>query len=207
MAVFKLRGVDEEIVNIVRMQKWGVHEHLDEGKGLLEAILEADEYTEYIFDRRLGCRQLGMNLPRHVTARRLAEKYWGARTEYHGMMIWSTYFQRDYIRGIASDKIPACRFEDPAYAMQFARLLGQAAAPNMIVGRCDLSGQVLFDDGDEVVIEDAAGMPAEIVVTDQTGTFVDYLRELEEFAAAYARPIIRRRPYVADAERFRRRLP
>ena len=67
------------------------------------------------------------------------------------MTIWSTYFQRDYIRGIASDKIPACRFEDPAYALQFARLLGRAAAPNMIVGRCDLNGQVLFDDGDEVV--------------------------------------------------------
>ena len=206
VAAFKLRGVDEEIVNIVRMQKWGVHEHLDEGKGLLDAILEADEYTEYIFDRRLGCRQLGMNLPPHVTARRLAEIYRGARTEYHGTTIWSTYFQRDYIRGIASDKIPACRFEDPAYALQFARLLGRAAAPNMIVGRCDLDGQVLFDDGDEVVIEDPGGIPTEIVVADQTGTFVDYLRELEEFAAD-VRPAdrppqaIRRR-----SEQFRRRL-
>ncbi len=75
VAAFKLRGVDQQIVNIVRMQKWGVHEHLDEGKGLLDAILEADDYTQYIFDRRLGCQQLGMNLPRHVTARRLAEKY------------------------------------------------------------------------------------------------------------------------------------
>ena len=202
VAAFKLRGVDQEIVNIVRMQKWGVHEHLGEGKSLLDAILEADQYTEYIFDRRLGCRQLGMNLPRHVTARRLAERYWGARTEYHGTTIMSTYFQRDYIRGIASDKIPACRFEDPAYALQFARLLGRAAAPNMIVGRCDLNGQVLFDDGDEVVIEDQNGIPAEIMVADQTGTFADYLRELEEFVAAYARPIIRRRPYVADLDQF-----
>jgi len=202
VAAFKLRGVDEEMVKIVRMQKWGAYEHLGEGKGLLEAILEADEYTEYIFDRRLGCRQLGMNMPRQVTARRLAEKYWGARTEYHGTTIWSTYFQRDYIRGMASDKIPSCRFEDPAYALQFARLLGEAAAPNMIVGRCDLDGQVLFDDGDEVVIEDANGLPAEIVVADQMGTFVDYLRDLEEFSAAYARPIVRRRQYVADAESF-----
>jgi hypothetical protein len=202
VAAFKLRGVDQEIVNIVRMQKWGAHEHLGEGKGLLEAILEADEYTEYIFDRRLGCRQLGMNMPRHVTARRLAEKYWGIRAEYHGTTIWSTYFQREYIRGIASDKIPSCRFEDPAYALQFARLLGAAAAPNMIVGRCDLNGQVLFDDGDEVVIEDPNGIPAEIVVSDQTGTFVDYLRELDEFVAAYARPIIRRKEYVADANSF-----
>jgi len=202
VAAFKLRGDDKEMVKIVRMQKWGVHEHLGEGKGMLEAILEADEYTEYIFDRRLGCRQLGMNMPRQVSARRLAEKYWGARTEYHGTTIWSTYFQRDYIRGIASDKIPSCRFEDPAYALQFARLLGEAAAPNMIVGRCDLNGQVLFDDGDEVVIEDRNGIPSEIVVADQTGTFVDYLRDLEEFSAAYARPIIRRRQFVADANSF-----
>jgi hypothetical protein len=202
VVAFKLRGAGEQIVNIVRMQKWGVHEHLDEGKSLLDAILEADEYTEYIFDRRLGCRQLGMNLPRRVTAKRLAEKYRGPRTEYHGTTIWSTYLQREYIRGIASDKIPACRFEDANYACHFARLLGGAAAPNMIVGRCDLNGQVLFDDGDEVVIEDDQGIPAEIVVADQTGTFVDYLRELDEFAAAYARPITRRRQYVADLDRF-----
>jgi len=202
VAAFKLRGADSEIVNIVRMQKWGVHEHLDEGKGLLDAILEADEYTEYVFDRRLGCRQLGMNLPPRFTARRLAEEYWGARPECHGSTIWSMYFQRDYIRGFASDKIPAGRFDDPAYSLALARLLGRAAAPNMIVGRCDLNGQVLFDDGDEVVIEDCQGIPVEIVVADQTGTFVDYLRDLEDSAADYARPIIDRRQYVVDADAF-----
>ena len=30
------------------MQKWGVREHLDEGKGLLSAIIESEEYKEYI---------------------------------------------------------------------------------------------------------------------------------------------------------------
>ena len=40
------------------------------------------------------------------------------------------------------------------------------------------------------------------MVADQTGTFVDYLRELDEFAAEYARPIIRRRQYVADPNSF-----
>ena len=45
------------------MQKWGIREHLDEGKRLLDAIIQSEEYTEYILDRRLGCRQLGMNLP------------------------------------------------------------------------------------------------------------------------------------------------
>ena len=109
-------AADEEIVNIIRMQKWGVHEHLDEGKGLLDAMLEADEYTEYIFDRRLGMPAIGHEsaAPRRRPA--VGREILGRRAEYHGRMIWSTYFQRDYIRGIASDKIPTCRFEDPAYA-------------------------------------------------------------------------------------------
>ena len=30
-------------------------------------------------------------------------------------MIWSPYFERDYIRGIATDKIPAYRFENERF--------------------------------------------------------------------------------------------
>ena len=62
----------------------------------------------------------------------------------------------------------------------------------MIVGRCDLQGRVVFDDGDEVVIEDEQGLPLEIVVADQMGTFRDYRTELEHFAAEYAAPVNRR---------------
>ena len=158
------------------------------------AIIQSEEYTEYILDRRLGCRQLGMNLPARVTARKLSERYHGKQGGYHGTTIWSTYFQRDYIRGVATDKIPAGCLRNEAFALALARLLGRAAAPNMIVGRCDLSGNVLFDDGDEVVVEDAQGMPVDIVVADQTGTFVDYIRDLKDMAAVYARPVNRRAP-------------
>jgi hypothetical protein len=202
IAVAKLRGAAEPIVNIIRMQKWGVREHLDDGKDLLNAIVQSEEYTEYILDRRLGCRQLGMNLPPRVTARKLSEKYCGKQGGYHGSTIWSTYFQRDYIRGIATDKIPVGRFQDETFALALARLLGRAAAPNMIVGRCDLSGNVLFDDGDEVVVEDAQGMPVDIVVADQTGTFVDYVRDLKDLAAVYARPVNRRAAHLACPESF-----
>ena len=73
----------------------------------------------------------------------------------------------------------------------------------MIVGRCDLQGRVVFDDGDEVVIENEHGLPVEIVVADQMGTFADYRTELEHFAAR----ICRRRsiagsPLLADPEEF-----
>ncbi len=59
------------------MQKWGIREHLDDGKKLLDAIIQSEEYTEYILDRRLGCRQLGMNLPARTAAKRISERYWG----------------------------------------------------------------------------------------------------------------------------------
>ena len=171
------------------MQKWGIREHLDDGKQLLDAIVQSEEYTEYILDRRLGCRQLGMNLPAHTAAKRISERYTGPRRDLPSALIWSPYFERDYIRGMASDKIPPQELADPAFALRLARLLGQAAAPNAIVGRCDLQGRVVFDDGDEVVVENEAGLPIDIIVADQMGTFNDYRTDLEHFAAAYAEPV------------------
>ncbi len=200
IAVLKLRGSNHEIVSIIRMQKYGVREYLDEGRQLLDAMLRSEEYTEYILDRRLGCRQLGMNLPTQVTAKRISERY--ARHGEHGFVIWSPYFERDYIRGIATDKVPSFRFENGDFALQFARLLGRAAAPNVIVGRSDLGGNPLFDDGDEVLIEDSRRMPVEIVVADHTGTFNDYLNKLEHFAVEYAGPVNRRTEYLPNPKEF-----
>ena len=77
-----------------------------------------------------------------------------------------------------------------------------AAAPNMIVGRCDTLGAPLFDDGDEVLIVGADGMPADIVVSDHTGTFNDYASPLSEFTTAYAQPVNRRRPVLRDPGAF-----
>ncbi len=204
IAQLKLRDSSREIVSILRMQKWGIREHLDCGKSLLDAMIESEEYTEYILDRRLGCRQLGMNLPSRVLARKISERYEGTQTACKGITIWSPYFERDYIHGIATDKMPHHKFDDDRFAFEFARLLGAAAAPNVIVGRCDLGGQVLFDDGDEVIQEDASGMPVELIVTDQTGTFNDYVRDLQAVAPHYAAPINRRLGLVSDRESFAR---
>jgi hypothetical protein len=202
IAELKQRDSAREIVLILRMQKWGVHEHLDDGKDLLAAILECDHYTDYILDRRLGCRQLGMNLPPRITARKISETYCGKAARYRGTPIWSPYFQRDYIRGIATDKMPACRFASESFAMRFAHLLGRAAAANLIVGRCELNRSVVFDDGDEVVVEDPDGMPSDIIVADHTGTFVDYEPDLMRFAEEYARPVKCRLPMVPHPQLF-----
>lgn len=200
VAVLKHRESDREIVSIIRMQKYGVREFLEEGKSLLEAMLRSEEYTEYILDRRLGCRQLGMNLPSRVTARKIAERF--VPREGREFIIWSPYFERDYIRGIATDKVPPCRFENEAFALQFAQLLGRAAAPNIIVGRCYLKGRPLFDDGDEVLIEDEHRMPIDIIVADHTGTFNEYQSPLKDFAAEHAGPINRRAAYLPNPEKF-----
>jgi len=202
IAQVKQRGIRDEIVKIIRMQKWGIREHLNDGKKLLDAIIQSEEYTEYILDRRLGCRQLGMNLSARTTAKRISERYFGPRRDLCNAVIWSPYFERDYIRGMATDKIPPQKLADATFASRLARLLGQAAAPNMIVGRCDLQGSVVFDDGDEVVVENEVGLPVEIVVADQMGTFADYRTDLEHFAAEYAGPVNRRLPLLADPEEF-----
>ena len=200
IAVLRLRGGDSEIVKIIRMQKYGVREYLSAGRPLLDAILQSEEYTEYILDRRLGCRQLGMNLPVRTVAQRLHEVYAfpGGGTR----IIYSPYFERDYIQGIATDKVPLVRFGEEGFALRFARLLGRVAAPNIIVGRSDSDGKAFFDDGDEVLIEDAAGLPLDIIVADHTGTFNDYLGPLERFAAEYARPVTRRWQHLSNPGRF-----
>jgi hypothetical protein len=200
VAVAKQRQSPEEIVSIIRMQKQGVREYLDQGHGLLDAMIRAEEYTEYILDRRLGCRQLGMNLPLRVIARRVSELY--QTREGAAYPIWTPYFEREYIRGTATDKLPARRFESEEFARACARLLGIAAASNVIVGRCDARGSPLFDDGDEVMVFDGAGMPGDIVVADHTGAFKDCTSPLMEFAPSYALPVRRRAEFLPDVEGF-----
>ena len=150
----KQQGDKHEIVKIIRLQKWDVSDRLDRGKTLLEAMIESEEYTDYVLDRRLGCRRLTMNLPGALVTSKIREIYRGEQTSLHDTQIWTPYFERDYVRGTATDKLPAERLQRDGYALRFAELLGRAAAPNMIVGRCGDDGHVFFDDGDEVIIED-----------------------------------------------------
>jgi hypothetical protein len=80
------------------------------------------------------------------------------------------------------------------------------AAPNLVVGR-RRQGRVLFDDGDEVLILNAAGLPERIVGgRTHAGTFSDCERPLSASAAATpARHLAER--HRACTDRLRRRLP
>lgn len=202
IAEMKIKDFSQPVVRIIRFQNWGISEHLDEGKDLLRSIMEAEEYTDYILERRLGCWQLGMQLPPRISVCRLPEIYRGSNQYYHGTRIWTTYFERDFIKGIATDKISVSMLEEEDFANSFAWLLGGAAAPNLIVGRAKLSGEPIFDDGDEILVLDEQGMPRQIVVADHAGTFNNYEANLLDFAAHYSKPVISRIPQLSNPNAF-----
>ena len=195
------RRTDAQVF-IIRFQKWGVAEHLDEGKDLLRSILEANEYSDYIMDRRLMCQQLGMNLPSRVGAGQFTEPYRGDN-QYKGTTVRAYYFVRAYIPGTASDKIPPSKFRNPAFALRFAQLMGEAAALDLVVGRRSSENKEnLFDKNYETVQMGPDGLPACVRITDHAGSFVNYLHTFEDSVAPYANVVRRRVKMVADPEAF-----
>ena len=202
--IVQFKAIDEERarVIVVRFQKWGIAEHLDEGKDLLRAIVEANEYADYILDRRLACRQLGMNLPHRVGFGQVTEKYHGLN-QYNGTPVRAYYYARGYVTGVASDKVPPERFRNPAFALAFAYLMGEAAALDMIVGRAATeTGESMFDRNFEVLQPGEDGLPTRIVVTDHAGSFVKYKESFDELVGPYANVVRRRRAFVGDFAAF-----
>jgi hypothetical protein len=190
IAELKPRGAPTSVLRFIRLLKWGIRERLNDGKELLQAMMENEDYVDYILDRRLGCRQLGMNLPPRITIQRVGEIYEGPRADLLGQLLHTPYGERDYLPGIATDKLPAWKYARDGYAERLARLLGRAAAPNLIVGRTYAGGtRVIFDDGDEVITEDEEGLPRELIAGDHSGAFDEYQRPLLGFAKDYARPV------------------
>lgn len=189
-------------VYILRFQKWGIAEHLDDGKDLLTAMLEANEYADYIMDRRLMCQQLGMALPTRVGSGQFTEPYRG-NNQYRGTTVRAYYYVRSYVVGTASDKIPPAKFRNPAFALRFAQLMGEAAAIDLIVGRRSTeTKENLFDRNFEVLQIGSDGLPARLKVTDHAGSFVNYLHTFEDSVAPYANVIRRRKTFVTDVEAF-----
>jgi len=199
---YRATGKSAPQVLLIRFQKWGVAERLDEGKDLMQAIVESDEYSDYVLDRRLMCRQLGMNLPPRIGFGHFTEKYRG-RNQYNGCSVRTAYFVRPYVPGVASDKVPIYRFRNPAFAQAFARLMGAAAAIDLIVGRrASETGELLFDGNYEILAIGPEGIPEGLMVTDHAGSFVEYARDYADYVADYAGVVTRRRDYVTDYAAF-----
>lgn len=203
IAEFRSRSQPVVLRRLLRLQKWDVTQHLDRGKDMLQAIKESEEYTDYWLDRRLGCRQLGMSVNRRVSMHRLTEKYKGSNQVYAGQTIRTTYFERDFLNGTASDKIKPEKYDVPGYPERLAELLGRAAASSVIVGRALDDGlRPVFDDGDELIVEGLDGLPENIFVADHSGSFGEYRKPLLSYAQYYAGPVNCRSRFVPDLGRF-----
>ena len=196
---------EKERLSIIRLQKWDIREMLDEGKELLESFNQAEEYTDYILNRRLACNLLKMKLPQYLKVRRFVEVYHGKNPKYQNVPIHTVYYEREYIDGIATDRLTPQYFQNPKngaeFSIRFARLLGEAVAPNLIVGRSDKDlpdKPPIFDDGDEVLQLDKFHMPDKIIVSEQPGTFVYYLDKMENQIAYYAKPMIKRASFIPN---------
>ena len=190
-------------VKIIRIQRWTVASHLAAGRPLLQAIIDAEDYTDYVMDRRLGARQLGMHLPPLMVPRTFRETVRDRDGAVHN--VWTGYFERDYISGYATDKVPENLYASPAFRQAFMRLLGQAAAPNIIVGRAAVEGgKTIFDDGDEVIQLDQFGLPQGLILSEPTGSFVNYDRPYADTIADYAAALNRRKHLCPDFEAIAR---
>ena len=95
---------------------------------VLEDAVERSEYTAIVRDKLLRCPMLvvcSRNQDATTNAQiGLAQKY----NQYNGVSLRSAYFVRNYVRGIASDKVPLAKYRNPAWAQKFAFLMGRAAA-------------------------------------------------------------------------------
>jgi hypothetical protein len=215
LAEIKVRDELNPRVLFLRVLRWGLRERLEdknehgEPQDLVTALFQTEEYVDYILDRRLGCLQLGMNLPPRVHLRRVTELYSGNREEYQGRYFPVIYFERDFVPGVATNALDPLKLTDARYASLLARLLGKAAAPNLIVGRSrdpqakGKLGEVLFDDGDEIIVESSAGQPRDLVLVDHSGAFADWqTASLQAFAHAYAAPVNRRLTLVPEPKAF-----
>jgi hypothetical protein len=215
LAEIKVRGESAPQVLFLRVQRWGIGERLEEKdadgvpKDFVRAVFETEEYVDYTLDRRLGCLQLGLHLPLRVNMRRVTEMYYGTRSEFHGRFFPVIYFERDYLSGIATNKVPDRKLANPRYALALAQLLGRAAAPNIVVGRTrnpvppEVLGDMLFDDGDEIIVEGANGLPRNLVLVDHSGAFADWRTpSMLAFAKGYAQPVNRRLDKVPDPKAF-----
>ena len=187
----------EPQVKIIRVQRWTVASHLQKGRSLLDSIVDAEDYTDYVMDRRLGARQLGMHLPATMIPRTFRETVTAKDGTVYN--VCTGYFERDYIPGRATDKTSDALFASMDFCVGFFRLLGQAAAPNMIIGRAKVDGgDTIFDDGDEVINLNAFGLPESLILSEPTGAFVNYDRPYVETLPAYAAAINRRKDLIPD---------
>ena len=173
--VIVLGRVDgREDIRLVRMIKWDVMHRLNMGVPQVQAISETFQYREYISDRLQAAAELGVPILSFAEIR--------FDEEIPGMgWIPVFFFDREYVTGLVSDKIPSAWFARKGFIMWLSYLLGAAAAVSLTLGRVDFrTRHVFFDDGDEVIQFNDEGLPVRLIVVETTGSFTDWSTPMAE---------------------------
>lgn len=163
-----------ETIRLVRMIKWDVLHRVKRGVPLQQAISETIQYRDYILDRLRAATELGIpKLP--------YTEIWLEEDVAQLGRIPVFFFDRMYVPGVVTDKIPHGLYAKPGFTLKLSGLLGIAAAASLILGRaCPRSGHVFFDDGDEVIQLNGDGLPERLVIADTTGSFTDWSTPVSE---------------------------
>jgi len=151
----------------VRMSKWDVKHRLKKGLSVEQAIGETKKYRDYIIDRLTAARALELSIP--------VFKEINIEDEYGHATIPVYYFERQYIPGIMTSRIPNEFYSRKEFLPRLSRLLGKAAAASLVLGRRDpRSFELFFDDGDELIQLNEAGLPESMMMIETTGSFADW---------------------------------
>jgi hypothetical protein len=163
-----------EDIRLVRMIKWDVMHRLKMGIPQVQAINDTFQYREYIFDRLQAAAALGVPILSYTEVR--------FDEEVPGLgWIPVFFFDREYVPGLVTDKIPPARYAREGFIARLAYLLGKAAAVSLTLGRaCPRTRHVFFDDGDEIIQFDDQELPARLVIAETTGSFTDWTSPIAE---------------------------
>jgi hypothetical protein len=163
-----------EEIRLLRMMKWDVVHRLKQGFPLARAIGDTVTYYDYICDRLSAIAALEIPILSY-TPIRFTEEIPGTGE------VPVFFFDRRYVPGIVTDKIRAAYYTKEGFIVRLARLLGRAAAASMVSGRASVrTGELFFDDGDEVVQLDTEKLPDQLVICETTGSFADWTTPIVE---------------------------
>jgi PAS domain-containing protein len=164
----------KESISLIRLMKWDVIHRMKMGIPLDQAIEDTFKYRDYIFDRLHAAARLGFPI---LTYReiRLELRLPGVGP------VPSFFFERQYVTGVVSDKIPLSCYRTPDFIENLSCLLGLAAAFTLVLGRVSFrTGKVFFDDGDELIQLDSNSIPSRLVIIETTGSFTDWTTPIAE---------------------------
>ncbi len=159
-------------IRLIRLMKWDVIQRIRLGIPLDQAVAETIKYRDYILDRLNAAALLGFPILSYNEIR-LDEEVPGLG------LLPAFFFDRQYIPGIVTDKIPISCYKNPVFISSLAGLLGAAATFTLVLGRASpRTGKIFYDDGDELIQFNSSSIPVRLVIIETTGSFTDWTTPL-----------------------------